>query len=117
MLQHIGELRRFPISPRNQSDIRSFRMLSDLMRPSLCHDPSIKVPAPGPEVMRAYIGYMLEALNNLEQQEPGYLIARRPTLLSLWIPLQRYAPEMATAFLNLEGRSRNPGRSHRFRRR
>ena len=109
VLQYVGELRRFPISPRNQSDIRSFRMLSDLMMPSLFHDLSIKVPAPGPEVMRAYVGYMLEAFNNLEQQEPGYLVVRRATLLSLWVPLQQYAPEMASAFLNLESRSRNPG--------
>lgn len=109
VLQYIGELHRFPISPRNQSDVRSFRMLSDLMRPSLFYDLSIKVPAPGPEVMRAYISYMLEALNNLEQQEPGYLVVRRATLLSLWVPLQQYASELASAFLNLEGRSRNPG--------
>ena len=109
VLQYIGELRRFPLSPRNQSDIRSFRMLADLMRPSLFHDLSIKVPAPGPEVVRAYIGYMLEALNHLEQQVPGYLVARRATLLSLWVPLQQDAPEMASAFLNLESRSRTPG--------
>jgi hypothetical protein len=109
VIQYISELRRFPISPQNQSDIRSFLILSSLMRPYLIYDPSIKVPAPGPEVMKAYIGYMLETLNNMEQQEPGYLVRRRITLLSLWAPLQQYAPEMASAFLNLESLSRNPG--------
>lgn len=107
--QYIGELRRFPLSSVNQSDVRSFLTLSSLIRPFLIPDPSIKVPAPGPEVMRAYIRYMLEALNNLEQQEPGYLLARRGTLLSLWVPLQQYAPEMASTFLSLESRSRRPG--------
>jgi hypothetical protein len=109
VIQFIGELRSFPLSSRNQSDIRSFITLSGLMRPHLIYDPSVKVPAPGPEVARAYIGYMLETLNSMEQQEPGYLVRRRITLLSLWAPLQQYAPEMASAFLNLESRSRNPG--------
>lgn len=109
VIQYIGELRRFPLSSVNQSDVRSFLTLSSLVRPFLIPDPSIKVPTPGPEAMRAYIGYMLEALNNLEQQEPGYLTVRRRTLLSLWVPLQQYAPEMAGAFLSLEGRSRRPG--------
>jgi hypothetical protein len=109
IIQYIGELRRFPLSSQNQSDARSFFILSSLVKPYLTHDPSIKVPAPGPEVMRAYIGYMLEALNNMEQQQPGYLFRRRSTLLSLWLPLQQYAPEMASAFLSLESRSRNPG--------
>jgi hypothetical protein len=109
IVQYIGELRRFPIGSGNQSDIRAFFILSGLVRPYLTPDPSIKVPAPGPEAMRAYVGYMLEALNNMEQREPGYLLRRRMILLSLWPPLQQYAPEMAAAFLNLEGRSRNPG--------
>ncbi|HVF57471.1 MAG TPA: hypothetical protein VM934_15055 [Pyrinomonadaceae bacterium] len=109
VIQYIEELRRFPISPRNQSDSRAFITLSNLVNASFIPDPSIRIPAPGPEVIRAYINYMLEALKNLEQQEPGYLQRRRRTLLSLWVPLQQYAPEMAAAFLNLESRSRRPG--------
>jgi hypothetical protein len=111
ILQYIGELRRFPISSENQSDRRSFSILSSLVSPYLTHDPSIKVPPPGSEVMRACISYMLETLKNLEQQEPGYLLRRRLTLLSLWLPLQQYAPELASTFLNLESRSRKPGDS------
>lgn len=114
ILHYINELRKFPISSANQSDIRIFITLSSLVKPYVPYDSStnqesIKVPPPGMEVMRAYIGYMLDALNALERNEPGYLQMRSRVLLSLWIPLQQYAPDLAGAFLNLEGRSRRPG--------
>lgn len=113
ILHYIGELRKFPISPANQSDIRIFVILSSLMKPRLSFDPSnperVKVPPPSAEVMRTYVSYMLDAFNILEQKEPGYLQMRRRLLLSLWIPLQQYAPDLSGSFLNLEGRSRSPG--------
>ncbi|MBA3243019.1 MAG: hypothetical protein H0T60_17505, partial [Acidobacteria bacterium] len=82
ILQYISELRGFPINSGNQSDVRAFFILSGLIRPRLIIDPSIKIQPPGSEVMRAYISYMLEALNMLEQKEPGYLQRRRRLLLS-----------------------------------
>ena len=109
VLRYISELRGFPLSSKNQSDIRTFFILSGLMNPVSVYDPNTRIPAPSPEVMRAYVSYMLEALGILEQKEPGYLQIRRRMLLSLWIPLQQYAPELAGAFLNLESRSRRPG--------
>jgi hypothetical protein len=108
-LQYIGTLRGFPISSTNQSDIRTFFILSSLINPHMVHDPNIGVPPPSSGVMRAYISYMLEALHNLERQEPGYLLGRRRLLLSLWVPLQQYAPELANIFLSLEDRSKRPG--------
>lgn len=109
VLRYISEVRRFPISSGNRSDSRIFTTLARLVNPTFLPDPSVKIPPPGAEVMRDYIGYMLEALRSLEQQEPSYLQRRRTTLLSLWVPLQQYAPEFAGAFLNLESRSRRPG--------
>lgn len=114
ILQYIGELRTFPLSSANQSDIRVFGILSSLVRPHTPFIPDVtikveKIEPPGPEVMRAYVGYMLEALSGLEQREPGYLRIRRAVLLSLWVPLQKYAPELSDAFLSMEGRSRVPG--------
>lgn len=111
IIQYIDELRRFPISSANRSDLRVYSTLSHLMNAAFIPDPSVKIPRPGAEVMRAYIGYMLDAFNNLEQREPGYLQRTRLRLLSLWVPLQQYAPEMASAFLNLESRSRRPGQN------
>jgi len=113
ILRYLDELRRFPLSSSNQSDVRTFYILSGLVSPYLfnpaVNSEPVKIDPPGPEVMRAYIGYMLETLGMLEQKEPGYLQMRRRLLLSLWIPLQQYAPDLATAFLNLESHSRRPG--------
>lgn len=113
ILFYISELRKFPISSGNQSDIRTFIILSGLVKPYL-YDPSVnrepvKLPSPSQGVMRAYIDYMLEALSLLERKEPGYLQRRRLTLLSLWVPLQQYAPDLSSAFLNLDSLSRREG--------
>jgi hypothetical protein len=110
-LLYIDELRRFPLNSANQSDLRVFLSLSLLVGPHLSHDPNITKPIPGPAVMRAYVAFMLEALTALEQREPGYLRLRRRMLLNLWPTLQRYAPELAPAFMNLEGRGRGPGQN------
>lgn len=113
VLRYIGELQKFSISSGNQSDIRIFVALSSLIRPYLPAPSSspepLKIQPPGPEVMRAYLNYMLETFRLLEEKEPGYLRLRRGILLSLWLPLQQYAPDLTGAFLNLEGRDRRPG--------
>lgn len=109
ILQYIGELRKFPLSSTNQSDFRTFITLSSLVNAAFIPDPNVKIPPAGAEVHRAYISYMLDALKSLEQQEPGYLQGRRQLLLSLWVPLQQYAPELAGTFFNLESDSRRPG--------
>jgi hypothetical protein len=116
ILQYIAELRRFQLSSANQSDMRAFMIVRSLMNPYTPFDPHSgkqpeRIPPPGPETMRACVAYQLEAYAGLEQREPGYLRTWRRNLLSLWIPLQRYAPDLAPAFLNLEARGRAPGQS------
>jgi hypothetical protein len=59
--------------------------------------------------MKAYVSFMLESLNKLEQGNPGYLKRARLTLMSVWVPLQQFAPELTGAFMDLEKRSRRPG--------
>jgi hypothetical protein len=113
ILQYIAELRKFQLSSANQSDIRARFILNGLMNPYTPFDPHSgkqpeRIPPPGPEVMRAYVTYMLEVYAGLEQREPGYIRMWRRPFLSLWIPLQRYAPDLAPAFLNLEARGRSP---------
>ena len=61
--------------------------------------------------MRAYVGYVIEALRAMEEVEPGSLQRAGGILMTAWMPLQQYAPELAGAFLNLEGLSRAPGES------
>jgi hypothetical protein len=106
ILSYLDELRKFPLSTSNQSDIRVFFILNSLIKPYLIHDPKTKVPPPGPQVIKASLSYMLDALGLLEQNEPGYLQKRRGVLLSLWMPLQQNAPELANKFLSLESISR-----------
>jgi hypothetical protein len=113
ILQYIAELRKFQLSSANQSDMRAFFILRSLMNPYTPFDPHSgkqpeKITPPGPEVMRAYVAYSLEAYADLEQREPGYIRMWRRNFLSLWIPLQRYAPDLAPAFMNLEARGRSP---------
>jgi len=52
--------------------------------------------------MRAYVSYMIESLGALEQHEPGSARRFRAFLLSAWIPLNQYAPELSQAFIQLE---------------
>jgi hypothetical protein len=101
ILSYLEELRTFPLSSANQSDLRTFFILGLLIKPSVINDSHLKVPLPGPEVMKAYIIYMLDTLGALEQRQPGSLQRWRSLLLSLWIPLQQYAPEMSNRFLSL----------------
>lgn len=109
ILQYIERLRSFPLSSANQSAMRVFITLHNLIFRPL--SPDIKAPPPGPEVMRAYVSYMLDSLSQLEQSEPGYLARYSGQLLMVWPVLQRYAPEMTAQFMSLEqlttGGSRN----------
>ena len=63
----------------------------------------------GTAVIRAYVSYVLESIGRLEQSEPGSALRLRNVLLSAWLPLRQYTPELAGAFLELEKLSRRPG--------
>jgi hypothetical protein len=73
-------------------------------------DPNKRIPDPGPAVMRAYVSYVLDRLAALEQRQPGSLARARSQLLSAWLPLNAYAPELRERFMQLEALSRTPGK-------
>jgi hypothetical protein len=73
-------------------------------------DPNKRIPDPGAEVMRAYVRYVIESLDRREQTQPGSLRLERSTLLSAWLPLTQYAPELKERFMQLEALSRAPGK-------
>lgn len=73
-------------------------------------DPNKLTPNPGPEVMKAYVRYVIENLAALEQVEPGSLPRHRSLLLTTWLPLNQYAPEFKERFMQLEALSRTPGK-------
>jgi hypothetical protein len=65
----------------------------------------------GADVIKAYVGYIIESMNALERREPGSAKSLRSFLLSTWLPLKQYAPEMIGAFSELEALSRSAGQS------
>ena len=73
-------------------------------------DPNKQIPAPGAQAMRAYVTYVIDSLAAQEQREPGSLKRTRSLLLSAWLPLNKYAPELKEKFLQLDAVSRTPGK-------
>jgi hypothetical protein len=68
-----------------------------------------QTPPPGAEVMRAYVGYVVESMSDMERREPGSSQRMRAHLGIIHDPLRRYAPELTPAFTELERLSRKPG--------
>jgi competence protein ComGC len=110
ILKYIESLKPVLLSHRNQSDGIVTLTFFSLMYPNdFFGDTNKPVPPPGPAVMRAYAGYVVESLQRMEQNEPGSIKYMRGLLMSAWLPLKQYAPELAGAFLELEKSSRMPG--------
>ncbi len=109
ILQYIERLRTIPLSAANGSAARAYFSLRNVVFTNESFDPKYRnIPPAGPTVIRAFISYVIESMAGLEQREPGSLIGLRGTLISFWLPLNRYAPELAPAFLELEKLSRRP---------
>ncbi len=110
ILKYIDSLRPFTLSNKNQSATLISLTFMSLMQPnSFFGDPGRPVPPPGPAVMKAYVRYVVESLQRMEQNEPGSIKVMRTILMSAWLPLKQYAPELTGAFLELERLSRRPG--------
>ncbi|MDT4969829.1 MAG: hypothetical protein QOJ64_4566 [Acidobacteriota bacterium] len=105
IIQYIERLRTAPPSFENQSLGRTYLILNELVFPN----PNRNLMSPGPAVMRAYAAYVIESLRKLEQLRPGFLTRARGILLTAWLPLRKYEPELTEAFLALERLSRSPG--------
>ena len=107
IMHYINQLRSFPLSYENQSAMRTSFMLHMLVYPrSPFNKPLPNIMPPGAAVMRAYVEYQVERFMKMDEA----LIRRgRPSLLYLWEPLRKYAPELTRNFMELEARSRMPG--------
>jgi hypothetical protein len=105
IIQYIERLRTTPLSFENQSLGRTYLILNELVFPN----PSRNILPPGPPVMREYVAYIIESLRKLEQIRPGFLKRARGILLTAWLPLKKYAPELTGAFLELNRLSISPG--------
>jgi hypothetical protein len=110
ILRYIESLRPLPLSLKNGSLLRVQWTLYELVLPgSIVFESSRRVPPPGPEVMRAFAAYVVEALTRMAQAEPDGLKFGRTLLLSAWLPLKQHAPELTPAFMELERLTRAPG--------
>ncbi len=105
IVQYIERLRITSLSFGNQSIGRTYLALNELVFPNA----NRQLLPPAPPVMKAYATYIIESLGKLEQIQPGFLKRARGILLTAWLPLKQYAPELTGAFLQLERLSRNPG--------
>jgi len=110
ILQYLERLRATPLSMANGSAVRTYFSLRNMVFTSDSFDPRHRqVPPAGPAVIKAYINYVIESMSGLERREPGSLQKLRGMLMSTWLPLQQYAPELAGPFLELEKLGRRPG--------
>jgi hypothetical protein len=112
IIQYIERLRDVSLSMTNQSAFRTYYSLQQIVFPgpaSIREHGQIK-PA-GAAAVRAYVFYLLESMGQLKQSEPESLMMLRPFLLSTWLPLNQYAPELTASFMELERLSRSPGES------
>ncbi|MDT7604493.1 MAG: hypothetical protein QOF61_2490, partial [Acidobacteriota bacterium] len=119
ILRYIERLRSLPLSLRDDSTRAIFLldMLILYYKEPFFRAPSDEseaamyrqTPPPGAEVMRAYVGYVIESMSDMERREPGSSQRLRGHLGLIWSPLRRYAPELTPAFTELERLSRKPG--------
>jgi hypothetical protein len=110
IIQYLERLRAVPLSMANGSALRTYFSLRNMVFTNDSFDPRHRqVPPAGPAVIRAYINYVIESMSSLEQREPGSLQNLRGMLMSIWLPLNQYAPELAGPFLALERLGRGPG--------
>ena len=108
ILQCIASL--VQLDDRNVSTDRADFTLTWLVFPNaIFPDPNKRIPDPGPAVMRAYVTYILDRVTALAQRQPASLARARSRLLSAWLPLNAYAPELRERFMQLEALSRTPG--------
>jgi hypothetical protein len=111
IIEYIARLNSVPLSFRDGGKARVLLMLNMLMHPSPVYPETRgrQILPPGPAVMRAYLGYMLDLFAQDEQRSPDSIKSWRGILLSLWPPLKKYAPELTKRFRELEMLSRKPG--------
>lgn len=110
IIKYLERLRGVALSHSSRNILSVQFSLFRLVFPnSMFPDSNRRIPPPGPEAMRAYVTYVIEALGGMERSEPGSLKFHRPFLLSAWLPLKQYAPELTPVFSQLEALSRRPG--------
>jgi hypothetical protein len=111
ILEYIAKISTVQLANGKLGRARADLVLRWLVFPnSFFPDPSKRISSPGPDVMRSYVRYVIERLSVLEQSDPGSLQQQRSLLLTAWLPLNQYAPELKERFMQLELLCRAPGK-------
>ncbi len=121
ILQYIAILRATQLSPLNDGPFRAYYLLENVVFPSEVFiaaariflknstgSAPMRIPPASPSVVRAYVSYVIDSIGGLEQQAPGSAMRFRGNLLSVWLPLRQYAPELTGDFIAIERLSRRP---------
>jgi hypothetical protein len=111
IIQYIERLREIPLSLDDQSAFRVLSHLYNLVFPSpvLARQRGGMIRPTGAAALKTYTGYVIESLTKLEQATPGSARLFRHFLLSTWLPLKQFAPELTGSFMQLERAGRGPG--------
>src|SRR5215831_520738 len=110
ILAYIERLRSTPLSFSNGSEPRVFFALASLVMfpKSNLGAPGVDIRSTAPAVIREYVAYTLELLN---QMTPDELRSSRGYLIGMWPMVQQYTPELRQPYFDLELRSRASGDS------
>ncbi|HEX8071891.1 MAG TPA: hypothetical protein VF546_18230 [Pyrinomonadaceae bacterium] len=108
LLEYIEQLRSTPLTMANGSALRVHFFLFNLIAARVGNNEQ-QIQPPGPAVLKAYGNYVIESMTQLSQREPESLIRLRPFLLAAWPALRQSAPELTSAFMELERLGRRPG--------
>ena len=116
IIQYIDQLRTLPLPMTDDSFMRIHFILRRLVftdnngfKGFGIEAPQVPIPPASPAVVKAYLTYVIESVGKQEQIELGSAQRFRGLLLSVWLPIKQYTPELIGAFLELERLSRRPG--------
>src|SRR5262249_26950552 len=101
ILEYIQKLRNFPINSNNALRIFSGLKMA-VSPPPLSIYQGRKAPIAGKEAMRAYCGFLIESLLDLESREPGATVKLFSFLLPLWPFVSQQALELVDSYRKLE---------------
>ena len=111
ILEYIQKLRGFPINSDNALRIFSGLRMA-VFPPPLSIFQRKKIPVAGKEAMRAYSGFLIESLLNLESREPGAATRLNSFIPpQIWLFISQQAPELVNSYMKLEAVSGIPKQS------
>ncbi|MGI8669051.1 MAG: hypothetical protein ACR2J3_04285 [Aridibacter sp.] len=111
VLQYIQTLRTTPLSAESFFQAISSLQMAVFPQPLFDFGRNRQIPNSSPAVIKTFLQMILEKMTAFEKNQPGSMSEHRADLSSLWIPLNRYAPELLDNWHWLEQITRGSGKS------